>query len=84
MKTQSEELKTKAVMVIRGMHGRSSSMGKPVSSRPNEPRSTLKNLPAPAVSEFTCSCSPGWTGPTCEISKFFFYNSFCFVSLIRS
>lgn len=81
MKTQSEELKTKAVMVIRGMHGRSSSMGKPVSSRPNEPRSTLKNLPAPAVSEFTCSCSPGWTGPTCEISEFFFL---CFVFLIRS
>lgn len=23
----------------------------------------------PPVSEFTCECVPGWTGPTCEISK---------------
>lgn len=23
----------------------------------------------PPLNEFTCSCAPGWTGPTCEISK---------------
>lgn len=54
---------------MRGM----SSMGKP--QRPaNDMRSVLigqpKNQQTAPVGEFACTCATGWTGPTCEISKF--------------
>ena len=32
-------------------------------------QSPQAGLAAPPQNEFTCSCAPGWTGPTCEISK---------------
>lgn len=34
------------------------------------------------VAEFTCTCAPGWTGPTCEISKYQlpFFSYFCSLS----
>lgn len=65
-------------VVIRGMRGMSS-MGKP--QRPvNDMRSVLIGQPkgqsSSPVGEFTCTCSTGWTGPTCEISKFFFIKGF--------
>ncbi|XP_073818440.1 protein serrate-like [Musca autumnalis] len=60
---------------FRVMRGMSSAMGKPVNRR-NMPllagnSSTLvsNSLPqVPPVSEFTCACALGWTGPTCEIN----------------
>lgn len=70
---------TTAVVVRRGMRGMSS-MGKPVSVRPtSESNSVLLSntakvssalLSTPPVNEFTCACATGWSGPTCEISKY--------------
>lgn len=58
-------------VVVRGMRGMSS-MGKP--QRPaNDVRSTLMGQPKSQqmlnVGEFTCTCTTGWTGSTCEISE---------------
>lgn len=70
---------TTAVVIRRGMRGMSS-MGKPVSVRPtSESNSVLLSntakvssalLSTPPVNEFTCACATGWSGPTCEISKY--------------
>lgn len=30
---------------------------------------SLIEQPSAPQNEFTCACAPGWTGPTCEISK---------------
>lgn len=51
-----------------------SSMGKP--QRPGtDVRAMLLGPPKQsqiiATKEFTCTCSTGWAGPTCEISKIF-------------
>lgn len=65
---------TTPVVVVRGMQGMSS-MGKP--QRPGvDVRSMLMGHPksqaskAPPTNEFLCTCSTGWTGATCEISKY--------------
>lgn len=60
-------------VVVRGMRGMSS-MGKP--QRPaTDVRSTLMGQPKSQqmlnVGEFTCTCTTGWTGSTCEISEFY-------------
>lgn len=60
-------------VVVRGMRGMSS-MGKP--QRPaSDIRSTLMGQPKSQqvlnVAEFTCTCTTGWTGSTCEISECF-------------
>lgn len=60
-------------VVMRGMRGMSS-MGKPVSSRPaidllRGNTNVAKTTTNREVAEYTCSCLPGWTGPSCEISK---------------
>lgn len=72
---------TTAVVVRRGMRGMSS-MGKPVNVRPASSDASsilLSNSvngasalspTTPQVNEFMCTCATGWTGPTCEISKF--------------
>lgn len=53
-----------------------SSMGGPVSLRPFEMK---KNITSPQIipqekeetkHDFVCKCPDGFTGPTCEISKF--------------
>lgn len=65
--------------ILRSMRA-GSQMGKPVASRPQDPRNMLTNtkvVTQPVLADFTCSCLPGWTGPTCEISEFncnFFLN----------
>jgi jagged-1 len=61
-------------MVMGGMRGMSS-MGKPVGNvKPafmSQGVSAVgqKNTTSPKAIEFTCSCTAGWTGPTCEISE---------------
>lgn len=68
-------------IIVRGMRGMSS-MGKPFgrsggagggagggdSSREVTPKHLLS--PPQPIKDFICTCAPGWTGPTCEISKF--------------
>lgn len=58
---------------FREMHGRSS-MGKPLASRllnQNLTSINSKSQPStPPTPEFLCTCLPGWTGPTCEISEY--------------
>lgn len=65
---------TTNAVVIRGMRGMSS-MGKPVSMRPMMDANSVflggaKQPSAPPLNEFVCTCATGWTGPTCEISKY--------------
>lgn len=56
-------------VTVRRMRGMSS-MGKPARSRIMDvPRVPAKNQPSPPISDFVCTCAPGWTGPTCETSK---------------
>lgn len=71
-----------AVITVRGMRGMSS-MGKPMGRAKTEGRGSSAarsnntrnggspKAPAssPSSAEFTCSCAPGWTGSTCEISE---------------
>jgi EGF-like domain len=40
-------------------------------SNSNEMRRDTTKVKAKNVTEFTCTCAVGWTGPACEISKFF-------------
>lgn len=60
-----------------------SSMGKP--QRPAvDVRSILMGhpkiqTPVSPVSEFSCTCANGWTGPTCEISKWHFFYFFLII-----
>lgn len=78
--SQTMESQTPAIMV-RGMRGMSS-MGKPVSSRPTDTRNQQQvttSTKKPTVNEFTCSCAPGWTGPTCAISKYTPFSRFFFL-----
>ena len=52
-----------------------SSMGKPFGHLPksqsneNKELSTKHTAPQP-IKDFICTCAPGWTGSTCEISKY--------------
>lgn len=76
-----------ATVMVRGMRGMSS-MGKPVSVRPpseavGKAAGTISGIPSnsnmsskstPPMAEFTCSCSAGWTGPNCEISKLTWFS----------
>lgn len=73
------------IVTVRGMRGMSSMGKPVGSVRSTDGRSALLNggankmgsslssamvpNPAPVMNEFTCSCAPGWTGPSCEISK---------------
>ncbi|XP_055903990.1 protein serrate [Eupeodes corollae] len=66
-----------AGLSVRGMRGMSS-MGKPVGRNRNPTTnggtssggSAMARMSptTPPVAEFTCTCAPGWTGPTCEIN----------------
>lgn len=86
---------TTAVVVRRGMRGMSS-MGKPVNVRPVSEANSIflsnsvsgASVSSPVqqqVNEFMCTCATGWTGPTCEISKYstrwdpnFFFGAWLF------
>jgi jagged-1 len=65
---------TAASIIMGGMRGMSS-MGKPMGMKPvgflgaTTPPTVAKNTSQPKVNEFMCTCAPGWTGPTCEISE---------------
>uniref|UniRef100_A0A182SE16 EGF-like domain-containing protein n=1 Tax=Anopheles maculatus TaxID=74869 RepID=A0A182SE16_9DIPT len=57
--------------------GSSSSGTAESNEQPKSGSSTVSGgLPAPSpngpqpMKDFVCTCAPGWTGPTCEISKF--------------
>lgn len=73
---EKSKLEQTTAVVVRGMRGMSS-MGKPVNMRPISEASNIligsakasSSSTAPA-NEFMCTCATGWTGPTCEISKF--------------
>lgn len=85
-KEGDKTLEQTTAVVVRGMRGMSS-MGKPVSMRTtSESNSVLLSNNAkispvlsstPPVNEFTCTCATGWTGPTCEISKYIQHTN-CF------
>lgn len=71
MDSGSSGVEQTTAVVVRGMRGMSS-MGKP--QRPaTDVRSVLMGQPKSQqmlnVGEFTCTCTTGWTGSTCEISK---------------
>lgn len=57
-------------LTLQGLAKNYSSNSNASSSSSSSLNNYHQHIPPP-VSEFTCACAPGWTGPTCEISKFY-------------
>lgn len=72
-------------IIVRGMRGMSSMGRPVSTSRISDIRGTVssssgssssssslilsKSVTMPPSTEFSCTCAPGWTGLTCEVSK---------------
>lgn len=64
----------KAMGSLRSLEGRKSLLNSTGSNLVKGGTSNMATLiaqtqPSAPQHEFTCACAPGWTGPTCEISK---------------